>query len=159
MPSGNISNKERFKRLSDVKQLLDEDKSVDEIVDETGYSLTIVKKTIKYLDDLSTIDLNPEEIGNKREELYLELLEATEEAKSLFEKYKDANKAVNAKMFFSAWLEAINMRAKLYGLDRTPSQPTANYTQNNFYEKEKIDPIAGSKIADLLKKNHEDSRR
>jgi len=160
MAQGNISNTERYKRLSEIKRLIDEDKSPDEISSETGLSLSVVKTNIKYLDELSTIDLSPVEIGKRREELYVELIEATEEARKMFQYYKQNDKATSAHMFFTAWLNSINLRASLFGLDKVPSTPTNQVnTQINNYSREKIDSSIGSKIADMIKKQHEDSRK
>ena len=87
----------------------------------------------------------------------IELVEATEEAKKLFEFYRDKEDSVAAKRFFSSWLEAIQLRMKLYGLD---SQKVESYTQINQLNQysdipDKIDMEAGARLADMMKRKHE----
>ena len=95
MPVGNINTTERLQRLYAMRSMVDDGKSNKEICDELGMSLPTVIRSRKYLEELSVADLTSKEIGEKRQELYLELCEATLEAKTLFEKYRDSEKATS----------------------------------------------------------------
>ncbi len=156
MPAGNVNFVERLNRLNEIKRLLDQGKTNHEIAKETGLPIETVRRNIKYLDDLMSSDLTPEQIAEKRSELYLELIEASNEARQLFDKYKTQGKSVDAKRFFDAWLETIQLRAKLYGLDNVKVDAfTQVNTQINISEPERIDPEIGKKIADAIILEHE----
>ena len=157
MPAGNITTVDRFNRLFQIKALVDEGKTDNQISEELGMSLPSVKRNIKYLDDLAVADLTSKEVGEKRGEIYVELVEATEEAKKLFEKYREENDSVAAKRFFSSWLESIQLRMKLYGLDSLKVESYTQINQLNQYSdiSDKIDMEAGVRLADMIKRKHE----
>jgi len=156
MPRGNLTTEERFRRLHEIRELVEEGLTDYEISEKTGIALASIKRNKKYLEDLAVADLTSKEISEKRGELYMELLEATLEAKKMFEKYRDAGKATFAKSFFSSWIEALDMRAKLYGLNNIKMDSfTQINTVNYQHEPDKIDYVAGEKLADMLKKSHE----
>ena len=193
----NITKIDTLKRLHAVKSLIDDEKTDFEIAETLGMSLRTVQRNRKYLSDLAVADLTNNEIAQKREELYLELLEATNDIRQLFEFYRDAKlcpickgegvvnyktknkqgiespaqrgcgvcngKGVlhfpkDAQRFFSSWLEAIDMRAKLYGLDTMKVESLTQLNQFNQYNSvpERLDGESGRLLADMLKKNHED---
>ena len=157
MPAGNITTVDRFNRLFQIKAFVEEGKTENQIAEELGMSLPSVKRNIKYLDDLAVADLTSKEVGEKREEFYIELVEATEEAKKLFEKYRDDNDSVAAKRFFSSWLESIQLRMKMYGLDSLKVESYTQINQLNQYSDipDKIDMEAGIRLADMIKRKHE----
>ena len=159
MPVGNINTTERMQRLCAMRSMVDDGKSNKEICDELGMSLPTVIRSRKYLDDLAVADLTSKEIGEKRQELYLELSEATSEAKALFEKYRDNVESTSndIKKFFSSWLEAIQAKAKLYGLDsmKVDSLVQVN-TQNNYkVVPDSLPTDVQEKIAKSLISGHE----
>jgi hypothetical protein len=156
MPSGNVTTTDRLKRVLDIKELLDQGKSQNEIAKETGMALTTIQRSIKYLDELSTCDLSASQISAKRAEIYMEALEATEEAKLMFTKYKDEAKPLAARSWFISWLDALRLRMTLYGLDNIKIGAFTQINQQiNTVEPEKIDVTAGAKLADMMKKKHE----
>ncbi len=160
MPGGNISQLERFQRLHKIKELVDAGKSQSEISTELGIPLKTIQRNVKYLDDLNVADLTSKEVAEKRSELYLELIEATEEAKDMFIRYKDNDNPIAARKFFMSWLEAIEMRAKLYGLD---SIKVGSLTQiNNQFNSpapDVVDIDTGRKIAKMIIDKHESKLR
>lgn len=156
MPSGNISTVDRFKRLMDIKELLEQGKTPMDIARDTGMALATVQRSIKYLDELSTCDLSASKISEKRAEIYMEALEATEEAKKMFTKFKDESKPLAARSWFLSWLDALKLRMTLYGLDSVKVGAFTQINQQfNAVETDKIDAESGRKIADMLKKKHE----
>lgn len=133
MPAGNITQKERMERMLQVKELLDEDCSENQIAEKLGMGLPTVKRNIAYLQQLNNADLRPQDIAERRSELYMELLDATSEAKSLFLDLKQEKApTIQIKYFFNAWLDAIELRAKLYGLTSVKSD--TNIQINNVTE-------------------------
>lgn len=155
MPSGNVTTSDRLKRILDIKELLDQGKGPNEIAKETGMALTTVQRSLKYLDELSTCDLSASQISAKRAEIYMEALEATEEAKLMFTKYKE-DKPLAARSWFISWLDALRLRMTLYGLDSIKIGAFTQINQQiNTVEPEKIDVVAGAKLADMMKKKHE----
>jgi predicted transcriptional regulator len=161
LPAGNISSVERFKRLHEIKAYSEEGKTDNEIAKLTGMSIMAVKRNKKYLEELSVADLTSEEIGKKRGEIYVELVEATLEAQKMFEKYRDSGEPNHAKKFFSSWLEAIQMRARLYGLDniKADSYLQINQQFNAPIVPDRIDVEVGERIAKMLKDSHENKIR
>lgn len=156
MPSGNVSTTDRLKRIMDIKELLDQGKDPNEIAKETGMALTTVQRSMKYLEELSTCDLSASKIAAKRSEIYMEALEATEEAKSMYAKTKDT-KPLAARTWFISWLDALRIRMTLYGLDNIKVGAFTQINQQiNTVEPEKIDVTAGRKLADMLKHKHEE---
>ena len=83
-----ISDAERVKRLHEIDKLNQEELTDNEISEKLGVDIMVVKRGQKYLKNLQKADLTPEVLSEKRSELYLELSEATEEAKELYELYK-----------------------------------------------------------------------
>jgi len=192
-----------LKRIHRIKELVEEDKNISShaIAQELGLSLRSVTRYRKYLDDLRVADLTNEDIANKREELYLELIEATNEIKGLFEFYKmprvcpickgvgkitvekthkhsskDVKKTTvkkdkpcelcfgkgvihfpkDVKRFFDAWMEALQMRAKLYGLDTIKVESLTQLNQFNQYKiPDTVDVQTGKVLANMIKENHE----
>jgi hypothetical protein len=187
----NISKIDSLKRLYTVRELVEDGKSDTEIAEQLGMSLRTVQRNRKYLDDLSIADLTNKEIAQKREELYLELLSATEEIKSLFELYKtpkqcpvcnsigavtilnDRGEEIksscplcfgsgllhspkDAKRFLDSWLEAIEMRAKLYGLDTMKVESLTQLNQFNQYNiQDHVDVESGKILSNMIKEQHE----
>jgi len=163
MPVGNVSTVDRFKRLQAMKELVDEGKSNQDICNKLGMSLPTVIRSRIYLDELAVADLTSTEVAKKRQELYLELSEATGEAKALFEKYRDNIESTSndIKKFFSSWLEAIQARAKLYGLDNMKVDSFIQINTQNNYETvpDTISTRVQEKIARSLIDGHEEKLR
>lgn len=187
---GNISGIDKLKRLHHIKEAIDEGKTDIQIAEELGISLRSIQRNRKYLKDLAVADLTNKEIAEKREELYLELLEATTEIRGLFDFYKtpqvcpickgtktilikkkNVEKYVpcslcngkgvvhfpkDARRFYDAWLEAIEMRAKLYGLDTMKVDSLIQLNQFNKYTiPDTIDATSGRILAETMKEQHE----
>ena len=137
-------------------------KTDTEIADTTGMSLTAVKRNLVYLEDLYVADLTSDEIAKRRGELYSELTEAMLEARLLFDYYKqDKNEAVNIARFFSKWMQTVDMRAKLFGLDKPENIVQINQQFNDTntgaanYVHDKIPSNIGERISKMLKDDHE----
>jgi len=149
-------------------------------------SLNVVKRLQLYLNNLETADITPAILGRKRSEIYLELSEASAEARELFFKYKkpikckkcDGKGLYNDKMctnckglgkvhstldanrFFQSWLSAIEKKAKLYGLDSIRSDTTLqqfNFHSDKDMDEMKVSKKSDDKISDMLKKEHEEA--
>ena len=190
---GAISNEERARRLVEIKRLQDDDKTDHAIAEEIGLPLQTVKREIKYLDLLGRSNLTPEILAEKRSELYLELVEATGEAKKLFELYKrptvcpicngagykvvdqDFTKAgiiykigdnfpcaqcrgfgiihrtTDADRFFKSWLETIEKKAALFGLDNVKSEGVTVNQQFNSLDMTGVEKVSGA-TAQLVNK-------
>lgn len=128
-----------------------------EISADLAIPLTTVRRYEKYIGQLGLADLTREEIAEKRQEIYIEVLEASERAKQLFDTYRELKKNKVAKMWFTSWLDSLKIRMQLYGLDSMKSGSFTQINQQiNTYESEKVDTEAGRKIADIIKKTHED---
>jgi len=161
IPAGNITTIDRFKRLHAIKAGIDEGKSDNAIADELGMSLAAVKKNKKYLKDLAVSDLTSEEISEKRQEIYLELLEMTDEVKTLLEDWKgrEGSSAADIRRWIVSWLEIVQLKAKLLGLDNVKKDTLSAYAQinqlNQYTNPGKIDRKAGEKLAAMLKSQHE----
>jgi len=153
---GDLTTVDKVKRLEKIKELVEEGKTQKQIAEITGIPQITVHRNVKYLENLKVSDLTTKEIAEKRSELYVELLEATLEAKDLFLKYKRQEDALNTRRFWTAWVEAINARAKLYGLDNIKTDNLIQINQqNNYLQEEKVDAATGEKIANALKAAHE----
>ena len=190
---GAISNEERARRLVVIKQLQDDGKTDYAISEEIGLPLPTVKNAIKYLALLGRSDLTPEVLAEKRSELYVELVEATAEARALFEKYKiplvcpicegegfkivdeDFTKAgikykegdkfpcaqcrgfgflhrtTDADRFFKSWLETIEKKAALFGLDNVKSEGVTVNQQFNSLDMTGVEKVSGQ-TAQLVNK-------
>lgn len=135
MPAGNITQKERMERMLKVQELMEDGKSENQIAEELGMTLPTVKRNIVYLEQLHNADLTPEEMSARRSELYLELLEATAEARAMFDDLKVNGQPIHAKYFFNAWMEAIELRAKLYGLTQTKIDVNTQINTLNEYNR------------------------
>ena len=156
MPGGNITTSDRLKRLQDIRELVDQGKSAYEIAKETGMQIQTVQRNLKYLEELSTCDLNASTVSAKRGEIYMEALDASKEAKEMFDKYKE-DKPVIARTWFISWLDSLKLRMTLFGLDNVKVGAFTQINQQfNAFEPEKIDTAAGNKLADMLKRSHED---
>jgi len=154
MPLGGMTTVDRFNRLKAIKELSEEGKPDSDIANELGIEVRTVKRNKKYLEELGKADLTPKEVGEKRRELYLELTEASEEAKQLFNDNKKSNLKI-ARSWYIGWLDAIKLKMQLYGLDNIKQDATLVQINNMNYEPEKIKTDAGKRIADILKREHE----
>ena len=160
--AGNISSVDKWKRLQEIKRLQEEDKTDQEIADITTLPIATVKRNIKYLKNLQLSDLKPEQIAEKRAEIYLELVEAGEEAKKYHDKYESAgtvDKLKQAKGYYFIWLKTIELKMTLYGLDKQKPETLVqvnNQYNGNTQPLEKVDYAIGERIANALKKSHED---
>lgn len=155
MGLGNINTVERFQRLTAIKELLDEDFTDNEIAEELGMTVQTVRRNKKYLKELSISDLKPQDIAEKRAELYVELMGASSEAKGMYDKYKEEDKGLLARNFFISWMETIQLRMKLYGLDAVKVDSLTQINNISYIEPDKIDLDAGRKIADAIVRSHE----
>ena len=156
MPGGNITTLDRLRRLQDIREMVDQGKGAYEISKETGMTIQTVQRNIKYLDELSTCDLTASQISSKRGEIYMEALEASREAREMFEKHKEV-KPLIARTWFISWLDSLKVRMTLFGLDSVKVGAFTQINQQyNAFEPEKIDVTAGNKLADMLKRSHED---
>ena len=157
MPAGNVSTTERIMRMKDISRLLSEGLTQTKISDELGIPLSTVKRNIQHLKEISVADLSPEDVAAKRTELELEYLQIAENAKEQFEEWKDEKPSV-ARNFLTSWASVTELRAKLYGLD-TPGKMGDTYNQlnlNQYDVPDRIDVKTGEKLADAIKKNHEE---
>lgn len=199
--SGRISDSERSQRLHAIDQYNEEGLTNYEIAKTMGVSIDVVKRLQAYLKNLQKADISPKELAEKRSELYLELTEASAEAKKLFDEYKipticprcngsciivhfnkknskeyevtcevcrglgEIHKSLEANKFFRSWLDAIEKKAKLYGLDNQRND--AILQQFNFHGDRYIPDMKmtgktrelSEKLADKIKQEHEDSVR
>ena len=202
-----ITNDEKARRLVEIKRLQDDDKTPYQISESLGLPIQTVKREIKYLEVLGRGDITPEDLAQKRSELYLELVEATEEARKLFEQYKNptvcpicdgdgfkeidtpftkagitydrgekypcvqckgfgiVHKTVDADRFFKAWVETIEKKAALFGLDNVKSDGLTVNQQFNSLDMTGIEKVTGktaeymSKVAKSIIDQHEDKVR
>lgn len=155
-PAGNISVVERHQRLNAIKELVEEGYTDGKIADKLGIAISTVKRNRKYLEELKTADLTPQQVAEKRAELELELIEATEKAKTMFESSKNSSNYRKARTWFMSWMEAVKLRMQLYGLDSVKVESfTQINTLNQYVEPDTVDMETGEKIARLLKKSHE----
>jgi len=154
-----ISTVDKIQRLSRIQELLDEGKTDSEISKDLDIPIITVRKNIKKLEEISVAEIAPAERGKRRAELYVELQEAAEEARRLFEENSKGDKAQNARGYFKSWLETIEMRMRLFGLEVT-NKSVSNLTQINQYmnpvQPDRLPTEAADKIAATLKKVHED---
>lgn len=157
MPAGTVTALEKTQRLVKIKELLEDGKTSNDIVKELGMTKRAVDRNIKVLENLSVSDLTTEQIAEKRKELYVELLEAAAEAREQFDKYKNIlGSAVDAKRFFSAWLDTITARQKLYGLDSIKMESLTQVNINQYTQPvDKVSSKAAERISKLLKDSHE----
>lgn len=157
MPAGNVSTIERVMRMKDIKRLLSEGLTQTKISEELGIPLSTVKRNIQHLKEISVADLSSEDIAAKRTELELEYIHVAENAKEQFEEWKDEKPSV-ARNFLTTWASVTELRAKLYGLD-TPGKMGDTFNQlnlNQYDVPDKIDSKTGEKLAEAMKKNHEE---
>ena len=156
---GELTTVERVKVLQKVKELSNEGLTSQQIADKIGVARRTVTNHLRYLKELSTSDLTMDELGRKREELYLELLEATEEARNLFYATKETGGSLDIKRHFESWMQAITARAKLFGLDnmKVDSLIQVNQTFNaiNHDVSDKIDFATGERMTKMIISNHE----
>jgi predicted transcriptional regulator len=150
MPAGNITQKERMERMLKVKELMEDGLTPSQIATELGMTLPTVKRNAVYLEQLQQADLTAQEMSERRGELYLELMEATAEAKALFDDYKVNGEPIHAKYMFAAWMDSIELRAKLYGLTQTKIDVNTQINTLNEYNRSADKLPAGS--AEVIKK-------
>uniref|UniRef100_A0A6M3LPC2 Uncharacterized protein n=1 Tax=viral metagenome TaxID=1070528 RepID=A0A6M3LPC2_9ZZZZ len=199
--SGRISDAERAQRLHAIDQYNQEGKTDYEISKDMGVSIDVVKRLQAYLNNLQKADISPKELAEKRSELYLELTQASAEARKLFDDYKipltcprckgdctisyfnkktskeytitcdvckglgEIGRPYEANKFFQSWLDSIEKKAKLYGLDNQKND--AILQQFNFHSDKYIPDIKltgktrvlSEKLADKLKEDHENKVR
>ncbi len=160
MASGlGLTKADRFRRLSEIRNLLEDGKTPHEISKELGLPILTVQRNIKYLDELAIAEISPEELANKRSELYLELIEAASEAKSLFDRHKIDGNSLEIKRYFDMWLETIKTRASIYGLDSFKADNIINFNTlvNNPQTiiDDKIDANIANSLTKALKESHE----
>lgn len=156
MPAGNVNTVDRMQRLIKTRELIDEGKTVTEISTELAIPIATVNRYISYLDELKISDLGAEEVAQKRQELYLELIEAAMEARREFDKHKILpGGGVNAKRMFDAWMKTVELRQELFGLHNTKLEFTQINTLNQYNPPDRIDTVVGDKLSAALKKTHE----
>jgi predicted transcriptional regulator len=157
MPAGNITTKDRLKRLAEIRNMVDEGMTDYQIANAIGMPIQTVKRNRTYLEDLAKSDLTSEEVANKRAELYTELTEAMVEAREMFDKFKLEKPSI-ARNYFISWMETINYRMRLYGLDNVKSDTYLTQINNNFgqNEVERVPADIAKKIRTTMIQNHED---
>lgn len=156
MPSGNVNTTERIIRLKEIKQLQDEGKSNTEIAEELGMSLSTVSRNVKHLKDLNVADLTPEDLAKKRTEIELEFDEIIAHAKEQFEEWIEEKPSV-ARSFLISWMNVAVEKAKLYGLNVQKVDSFNQFNQLNQYEvRDKISVRSGEKLAEMIKRDHEE---
>ena len=159
--------------MTDVKERIEQGKSDNEIANELGVTLGAVKRTIKYIEELSQSALTTEEIRTARFEVDNQFVEAEAEARKLFYEAlqgypvtdKDGNNIFkpdgtilkkidrNAiEKFHRLWTETSMKRAIIYGLDKIKQD---NYVQvnnqtNNYVDDVKLSKGLLDKIADQI---------
>lgn len=155
---GDISISDKITRLLKIQELREDGWSETEIAKELGVSISTISKNVKDLAKIAVADLAPEEKGKKRSELYLELVEAASKVKALFND-NSAEKPLVARAYFKSWLETIELRMKLFGLDspKTGAMVQVNQFSNSEALKDTLPSTVSTKIADIIKKHHEDS--
>uniref|UniRef100_A0A6M3IDF1 Putative chaperone n=1 Tax=viral metagenome TaxID=1070528 RepID=A0A6M3IDF1_9ZZZZ len=195
--AGRISDVERAQRLHVIDQFNQEGKTDYEISKDLGISIDVVKRLQAYLENLQKANISPKELAEKRSELYLELTQASAEARKLFDEYKipqvcprcngttfytkmslktekeykitcdvckglgEIQRSFEANKFFQSWLEAIEKKAKLYGLDNQRNDAILqqfNFLSDKYIPEMKIVGKArelSEKLADKLKQDHE----
>ena len=155
-PSSTIG---RIKRLIAVKNFLDDGKTTKEIAVILDTREEAISQDRRYLRELLELGLTPDAINEKRGELYLEYCDATDEAKKLFEQYRDDTlaKSTDKKRFFMAWIDTIDRKAKLWGFDNVKIDIGAINTQINqgVEYAEKLDYDTKQKIATAIKDDYE----
>ena len=216
--AGNITQVERFRRMIQVRDLVEKGLTDSKIADKLCMEITSVKRMRSYVKELAKSELSSKEIASKRAELYIEITEAAMEARKLFDRFKEWTKCVeckgtgvvekvikcrmcsgkgklpngeectkcnskgavieskactnckglggfiqsgNAKKFFDAWMDAIDRRMRLYGLDsiKTGDIVFNQQINNGYIPPDKVDGATADKLARIIKSRHEaDSR-
>ena len=155
MQTGSPTKVDKIRLLNEIKRCVDEGKPNSQIAEELNVSLACVRLNKKFLVELASENLTPDILGSKRSELYIDLLYATQEARDLFEKYRDSGDGINAKRFLDVYIQSVIERARLYGVySSAEAGVTINQQFNNFVQ----DTVSGSdaaKIAAILKDTHE----
>ncbi len=151
----------RFKRLHEVKKLVEEGLSSKEIAKELSITNTSVDRSKRYLKELSVADLTNEEIANKRSEFFIEYGQISDEAREMYNTAKIAEDPLSAKRFLELWKEVVEAKAKLYGLDTVKASTFLQVNQqfNVPQIEDTIDLGVGEEIADLIKSSHEKKLR
>lgn len=83
-----ITDAERLRRVAKIQEYNEQGMTDNQIAEEMGIPILTVKNSQKLLEELQKADLTPEEVGKRRSEIYLKLLEAEAEVKKLFDMYK-----------------------------------------------------------------------
>lgn len=150
---------EKFQRLEKIKELVDEGKDETFIANELNIPVITIRRNMKYLEDLELSDIASKDRSEKRAELYLELLNAATQAQELFATAKNLDKHSAARSAFSSWMETVQLRMRLYGLEnfKFESYTQINNQVNQYTEKERVPKAIGEKIANMLKSAHEES--
>jgi predicted transcriptional regulator len=153
-----ITIADKIQRLLKIQELREDGYTESEIAKELGVSLNTISNNIRDLSKIALADISPEEKGKKRSELYLELMEAAAKVKILFDT-NSSDKPLVARAYFKSWLETIELRMKLFGLDSPKAGAVVQVNQFAGGEvvKDTLPSNVGSKIADILKRHHEDS--
>jgi len=173
MPSGSLSAVERIKLLSEVKELVEQGKSDNQIANELGVTLGAVKRSIKYIEELSQSVLTTEEIRTARSEVDNQFLEAEEEARKLFYEALQGYPVIDkngsevlkedgtllrkidrglVEKFHRLWTETSMKRAVIYGLDKIKQDNfiQVNTQNNNYVDDIKLSKSLLDKIADQI---------
>ena len=148
-----ITEKERFKRRSKIRELLDEGMTQIEISKELGLPIATVQRNCQYLKDLAVSDITPEEKAEKRTEEYLVLSGVIEEMRKQYDKLIDEKPAM-ARTFMITLLSAVDSRKELYGLKIKPTDGIQVNQQFNIPTR-KINSEIGDRITSEIKKQHE----
>lgn len=156
MPAGNISAVDRHQRLVKIQELKKDGYKDTEIAEELGMGLTTVKRNLVYLKDIAVSDLTPEDRGKKRAELDIALKEVALEAMEQYRYWRD-EKPGSARSFLLLVKDTYMDMAKIFGLD---THKVDNFTQinqlNQYDTPDKVDREVGRKIADAIKRKHEE---
>jgi regulator of replication initiation timing len=161
-----ISTVEKFKRLHDIHELVDQGLSDQEISDRLSLPIVTVQKNVRNLKELEFGELTPENISAKRLEIESNLQTLYEEAYHVWKSFlneegnlKDTRQWNMARSFHQRASEVQNQIARIYGLDNVKIEA---YTQvnkqiNNYSPTNKMSDEAKQKIADIWVEEHQRS--
>jgi hypothetical protein len=155
-----VTQVERMHRLIQMKDMVEDGLEPSEMATKLGCDINTVKRNMKFLDDLKIAELTGKEIAEKRQEIYLELMEASSQAKKKFEEAMNEDKSsLDIKRYFDSWLAALQMRAKLFGviIEKPEQYIQINNLQGDYNPIHEI-PIPGEirrKLSEALKESHE----
>jgi len=155
-----VTQVERMHRLIQMKDMVEDGLEPSEMATKLGCDINTVKRNLKFLDDLKIADLTGKEIAEKRQEIYLELMEASSKAKKKFEEAMEEDRSsLDIKRYFDSWLVALQMRAKLFGvmIEKPEQYIQINNMQSDYNPIYDV-PIPGEvrrKLSEALKDAHE----